>query len=67
MVYIMTVVTSRLKQYEQWNNNRKLRDTGNVRVNHLRAGLFACTERESTCLELSSMSYAGDLNKVKST
>ena len=47
--------------------NRGPRDTGISPVNRLRAGLFACTERESICLELSSMSYAGDLNEVTST
>ena len=36
-------------------------------MNGFRARLFACTERESICLELSSVSYAGDLNEVTST
>ena len=67
MVHVMTVVASRLTQIEQWNDNVKPRDTGNPLVSRLRAGLFVCTERESICLELSSMSYAGDLNELTST
>jgi hypothetical protein len=69
MVHVMTVVAQILvlTQNEQWDNHGKPRDTGNSLVNRYRAGLFPCTERESICLELSSMSYAGDLNEVTST
>jgi len=67
MVHVLTVFASRLTRSEQRGNNGKPSDRGNSLVSCLRAGLFACTERESICLELSSMSYAGDLNEVTST